>query len=282
MAGMTHCFRIRMRPRMGGGHQHVHETHEFFYCEAGRGWQHAEDRTLPMKKGELFLFPAGQPHNGRGHADGSCVGLVLNLDADEFAHADEGDREARRVLEALCAAAYGGVNRIPLGRAAAREIGRRLDTMTRELSERPAGHGCAVKAGLLGMLLAVFRDREAAALVGEALAPAPAAARLEGVWRFIDSNYMQPLTVEQLAAMAHLSRSHFHAVFREETGGTFKHYLNSVRVREARRLLAETDLPILEVALGVGFPSLSHFYHVFKRVTGRTPRQARLRSRENA
>ena len=55
---------------------------------------------------------------------------------------------------------------------------------------------------------------------------------------------------------------------------------NEVRVRAAVRLLKETTSPILDVALACGFGNLSHFYHVFRRLTGQTPRALRSHSED--
>ena len=64
-------------------------------------------------------------------------------------------------------------------------------------------------------------------------------------------------------------------VFKAEYGVTPKAYADLLRVREARRLLANTDASVTDIAYQVGFGSLTAFYSLFKRETGKTPGEYR-------
>ena len=68
----------------------------------------------------------------------------------------------------------------------------------------------------------------------------------------------------------YLSRS-----FKQVTGFTFIEYLNSVRIREAQRLLRETEKQVIQIAHMVGFNNISHFGRIFKAITKYTPLQYR-------
>ena len=59
------------------------------------------------------------------------------------------------------------------------------------------------------------------------------------------------------------------------TGSTFKEYLSMVRVEESKRLLANTDYSLIDIAVATGFQDQSYFSKVFKRYTGLTPGQYR-------
>lgn len=69
---------------------------------------------------------------------------------------------------------------------------------------------------------------------------------------------------------------HFVRTFKQATGYAPHQYIVNRRVERARRLLAETELPVAQVALSVGFQNQSHFTKVFRRATGATPRTFRL------
>ncbi len=60
-------------------------------------------------------------------------------------------------------------------------------------------------------------------------------------------------------------------IFKNEYGQTPKAYIDSLRIKEAKRQLAQTDTNITDIALSVGFGSLSAFYRLFKEHTGTTP-----------
>lgn len=64
-------------------------------------------------------------------------------------------------------------------------------------------------------------------------------------------------------------------IFKDEYGVTPKSYVNSLRLKEAKRLLTKTNDEIIDIAYSIGFGSLSAFYRFFKEETGFTPRAYR-------
>ena len=56
---------------------------------------------------------------------------------------------------------------------------------------------------------------------------------------------------------------------------TFTEYLSTVRVAKAKKLLANPQLRVSEVAFEVGFASLTHFNRMFRRITGQSPTRFR-------
>jgi transcriptional regulator GlxA family with amidase domain len=92
---------------------------------------------------------------------------------------------------------------------------------------------------------------------------------------FIETNFTTQIDINQVAKIANMSRSYFHANFKEVTGRTFVDYLNDLRVENACNLLKNTDLDIATVACRSGFTSVSHFYRVFKSNTDTSPQKIR-------
>lgn len=85
------------------------------------------------------------------------------------------------------------------------------------------------------------------------------------------SRYADPLDVATLAARAHVSPSHFARSFREAYGATPHQYLLARRMERAALLLRETDRPVTEISLDVGFSSLGSFSATFSRWLGVSP-----------
>jgi AraC family transcriptional regulator len=99
--------------------------------------------------------------------------------------------------------------------------------------------------------------------------------RLRRAIEFMHDNCGRELSLAEIAAAAYLSEFHFARMFKKITGVTPHAYLASLRIERARRLLAETDLPISEVGAQVGYTSQSHFTKIFREATGMTPRAFR-------
>jgi hypothetical protein len=96
---------------------------------------------------------------------------------------------------------------------------------------------------------------------------------------FIMEHLAEPMSLEQVAAHAHVSPFHFCKVFKRATGMTFTDFVNRVRVEKARKMLMRPEARITEVAYDVGFQSLSHFNRSFRRIAGESPTEFRSRLR---
>ena len=92
---------------------------------------------------------------------------------------------------------------------------------------------------------------------------------------YISEHFNTALALEDVAEQVHLHPSYFSSLFKQSTGSSFKEYLNMVRIEESKRLLANTDFSIIDIAVAVGFEDQSYFSKVFKKYTGLTPKQFR-------
>lgn len=93
---------------------------------------------------------------------------------------------------------------------------------------------------------------------------------------FIRFHFTRPLSLEEIAAHACLSRFHLVRLFSRLLGCPPIAYRNLLRVEKAKALLASTDSPIETIAAECGFGSLSQFNEVFKKNAGMRPRELRF------
>jgi AraC-like DNA-binding protein len=91
----------------------------------------------------------------------------------------------------------------------------------------------------------------------------------------MDRAYARPLDVAALARMVHVSEAHFIRTFRATFGETPHRYLQRRRVERAMFLLRQTDRPVTDICLDVGFLSLGTFSRTFREIVGRSPSQFR-------
>lgn len=93
--------------------------------------------------------------------------------------------------------------------------------------------------------------------------------------QFLVENHASPLTLDEIAWQAKLSREHVARTFRQQTGQTVFDYLARVRIEAAQQLLTDSALPVTEIAHRTGFSSPTLFGRVFKRLIGQTPQAYR-------
>ena len=92
---------------------------------------------------------------------------------------------------------------------------------------------------------------------------------------FLHAHYGEKITLEEIAQVAAVSTRECLRCFREAIDQSPMEYLITYRIRAARKLLENTDLPVTEVALRCGFNSASYFTKQFRSVCGITPNMCR-------
>ncbi len=93
---------------------------------------------------------------------------------------------------------------------------------------------------------------------------------------FIGEHYSEEsFSIENICEFTGLSQRKVATLFKEQTGDSFKRYLNTIRLEEAKRLLLSTDKRITEIAYVLGYNYPSHFNKLFQERFGKTPSQMR-------
>ena len=110
-------------------------------------------------------------------------------------------------------------------------------------------------------------------------APALSPARVRRVVDYMHAHMDEALSLAELAQIGGLSLSRFARTFRSATGQPPHRFLLDLRLEQARILLEQSELPIIEVGLRCGFGQPSHFAAMFRKATGLTPRAWRAERR---
>jgi AraC family transcriptional regulator len=226
------------------------------------------NRVVPPRPGSILVVPAGSPARWRWSSHSDSLHVFLDPDLVARVAAEAFDLDPARAS----VPARDGLD-LPQLRAA-------MLAVNDELTAEAAGDRLAGES--LANLLAVH-------LIRNASAPRPPDRRPDGalpqgklraVVEYIEEHLDAGLTLERLAAAAHLSAYHFARQFKAATGLPPHQYVIARRVERAQRLLQQNrDLSLAEIAAAAGFSDQSQFSHHFKRVVGVTPRQFRRSAR---
>ena len=97
---------------------------------------------------------------------------------------------------------------------------------------------------------------------------------------FIEENYAEDITLDDIAKEVNLSANYFSRIFKECTGVNFSDRLLSYRMEKAKQILRETNYSIKDVAFMVGYYDPNYFTKLFKKYTGITSREYRRKIEE--
>jgi AraC-like DNA-binding protein len=155
------------------------------------------------------------------------------------------------------------------------------DCAERLLAEhrRPTPESSIAARGILHELIAwIIRDHRAEQLrrgqAPEAYSP-PIGKVMEWLGEHLDEN----ISVNDLADVAGLSPSYFRRWFHREVGFSPRGYVTQLRIERAKRLLAESDRSITDIAMDLGYSTSAYFTAVFHGETGTTPSEFRRQRR---
>lgn len=91
----------------------------------------------------------------------------------------------------------------------------------------------------------------------------------------IEKNYREPIEIDELCLICHLSRSSLFEAFKRRTGVSPINYKHNVMIQHALDMLSHTDMTVDEISEAVGFSSSNYFRTVFFKLTGKTPKEVR-------
>lgn len=220
------------------------------YTIAGCGMLETEEGKIPIPVGSAFLLTIPDKHR---------YFLPESSESWEFFHLAFGGSEALRLARAL-REKYSPVS-TRYGSASAVETAKKLIRLTMEQS---AGDAAIVSSLSYQFFMNIVSSGDQ-----EHLSPEKDPIAL--IHNYCLRHLAEPITVEDLAAYAGYSRSHFYRLFCSRTGKSPHTYLLDLRIRTALRMLQAGNISVKEVSSACGFEDVSYFCKVFRRFSGTTP-----------
>jgi AraC-like DNA-binding protein len=251
-------------PSLSSVPAHWHDYYELGYVLDGEAQHVVNGARQRIRPGSAFLLSPVDFHEltvapGAGLR---CVNVVIRPELVED------------TVESVAPAADEG---LPWVVADLTAMDAQVRQLCEEASRRRPGWPVAAEAWLRLVLVELARrchdgttgpaasagDREPAATSGSV--------DLRRAVRFVERHFREPLTLAQVAGVAHLSPHWFSEQFRLTTGSSFQAYLKQRRLQFARALLRSTDLSVTDVAYAAGFHDLSYFGRAYRSRYGMAP-----------
>lgn len=241
---------------------HYHDAFEIYYLVSGERRYFIKDRTYQISAGDLVLINPNELHKTNEAGSPFHERILLNF-KKEFLN---GWAESDTYLSIF----YRGINVIRLAPLQQGKIHKLLLNIINECDNRLEGFMDCSKALLIELLIEIYRYlQQTPQLIGYKFSET--SEKIFEVVRYLNEHYHEDLTLKTIQERFFISPYHFSRIFKKITGFNFIEYLNSVRTREAQKLLKETRLSVTAISEKVGFENLTHFGRVFKKITGVSP-----------
>jgi AraC-like DNA-binding protein len=249
--------------------KHYHDRFEIYLFKGNEVKYFIEDKTFHLKKNDIILIDRYVLHKTYS-MDKEYRRLLIHFHPGYL----EGLPAARCLLE-LFSRKSRESNLISPCPSELSEI----DALSARLKNRNGAdspYRQVMEAALLIQLLAVLNDAwDRSARTRDSGSLLERSSRVREVLRYINLNFWEELSLEQLADRFFINKYHLCHIFKKYTGFTMVEYINKKRIAEAENMLVNSNLKITEIAFKTGFNSLSHFIRVFKNITGVSPRMMR-------
>lgn len=255
-------------------HLHWHPEMEIIYVQEGAIHCQADFQNHILNEGEILLIPKGQLHNFQKVADSETKvwAFVFDLQFLSTALLERGYLKYIEPIqmETMCFQQY--IQTQSNGHAV---LQYHLDIMLHSYLNRPLAYELEIKSHLLLFMMQLIREGYTKHMPKVNVTKQKKIETIKDVIAYIEVNYRQPISLEQLASVANYSEFHFSRFFKQETGMTCVEYLNNYRLEQALKTLLREYRPIIEIASEHGFENVSYFIKRFKQKYKQTPAQFR-------
>lgn len=254
-----------------GTRWHFHTEMELTLFREGQGTRFVGDHIGAFEAGDLVLLGGKLPHywHTRGHSGGVSVQWHFPEDHPFWAFPetlplralfDQSGQGLR--LSGLTAARVGALMNEMIGVQGVEQLALLLRVLA-IIDAAPAKE----RARLSVRSFALAAESHYQQAISRAL-------------RHVIAHFREPVRLEDVLQVSGLSRPTFARQFKKHSGKTLSEFLNHLRLQAACRELVESDLGVLEIALGCGFTQVSFFNRLFRRLQKCSPTEYRARRRE--
>ncbi len=239
---------------------HTHGCTELFYVVGGLGQFRIMDTMLSVVQDDMVIVNPQVEHTEVSLNAHPMEYIVLGVEGLEFAAAGSGDgryslfnfRRGREELLAL------------------------LRSILREIEQKTEGYELVCQNLLEILVVLLMRHTDFSLIVAPARRSSKECAAVK---RYIDANFKESITLDQLAEMAHVNKYYLVHSFSKEYEISPINYLIERRVQESCYLLCDTDHSLSQISHMMGFSSPSYFSQSFRKTMGMSPMEYRKKKR---
>jgi YesN/AraC family two-component response regulator len=263
--------RAKRLTRFSMNTNHYHDYYEVYYLYSGERNYFIRDQIYRINKGDLVFINEYDLHKTTSTgAPPEHERMVVYFRKDLFS-------EYSALLHSKSSPFLYGSPVLSLQAHEQAFVEQILENLASELASRRVYFDTRIKALMLELIIFVLRLRETTK--NRPMVPDKVLhSKVSDIARFINEHCGERITLADLSARFYISPFYLSRIFKSTTGFSFVEYITTIRIREAQRLLRETDRKISLIAETVGFDDFAHFGRIFKKIIEMTPMQYRKSS----
>lgn len=235
---------------------HSHSYTELFYIVGGEGQFQINDSVFPVKAHQLVVVNPNIMHTEVSYEAHPLEYIVIGIEG--LALRIPGSDESR-----YCLYSFPENNGVLAC----------MQSILREMHAREAEYQTVCQAYMEIILVQLMRN--ASVSVTQIHSRFPTNRQCAFVRHYIDQHYKENITLDQLSEKVSVNKYYMAHAFKREYGVSPINYMIACRIREGKRLLAETDLSLSQIAAVLGFSSSSYFSQSFRNSEGISPTEYR-------
>lgn len=235
---------------------HSHSYTELFYIVGGNGQFQINDRIFPVQAHQLVIVNPNIIHTEVSYEAHPLEYIVIGIEGLELTipGTEEGN---------YCIYTFPEVNGVLTC----------IQTILQEMQDRETEYQTVCQAYMEIIMVQLLRNTNVS--ITQVHSRFPTNRQCTSVRHYIDKHYKENITLDQLAEKASINKYYMAHAFKREYGISPISYLIGCRIREGKRLLAETDLSLSQIATVLGFSSSSYFSQSFRNSEGMSPTEYR-------
>lgn len=238
------------------------DYHSFGYLFRGNRIVITPEKTCTVMPGTIVFIHKDMPHRTTGQLDVDYENFSIKFNESVIEHLIQtvGEKKIQalfsKITIQLCAEADKRV----------REI---LESIEQEWNDYNEYSNLMLECLFVEMILVIIKDQTN--LVANQTEISEKQKILLDAINYLEGNYQNDPSLGETANAINVSASYLSKVFSTEMNSTYSKYLVCLKIGHAQKLLANTELSVLEISLQTGFKNYNYFSDVFKKIVGCTP-----------
>ncbi len=250
---------------------HTHRFFELVYVTGGSTLHTLNGKTSRIQEGDYFIVDYGSMHSYQDSQDFmliNCLFLPEIVD-DTLRGCQSFEKLMQGCLIRYYSPTTGALTADRIYNDGDGRIRQLLNGMIEEYQQKRAGYREIFRCRLLEILILTLRRVLPSGEEGIK------SSLIRKVLSYVDENYQGSVSLGQFCKENHFSLPYTSRKFHEETGMTFRAYLQKMRIEKSCELLRKSDLPVSEIAETVGYSDMKFFNSIFKKALHMTPGEYR-------